>query len=393
MNRIKSGADIFFGNPGNWIKPGNRVAIVVNQTTVLSDYTFWPEILEERAGVKLVRAFSPEHGLWAAEQDQVSCDDEKSSEIGVPVTSLYGGTPDTLRPSEGSLGNIDAVIYDIQDIGSRYYTYIYTMAYVMQAAAEAGARFIVLDRPNPLGGETVEGPILEKGYESFVGMVAGLAVRHGMTSGELARYFHSHCGFGSEPEIIRCKGLDRGESAFDYNFPWVYPSPNMPTRDTAFVYPGMCLLEGTNISEGRGTTLPFEVFGAPFLDSFQLCETLNSYELPGAAFRPQKFIPTFHKFAGQTCAGAQVHITDRTVFKPFETGLAVIHTLKSLAPEYFGWRQKPYEFITDKPAIDLLYGSNRFRLAIDNGFQVKNILQDQATASEFFDKRQSCLLY
>ena len=393
MNIVKSGADIFFSDPGKWVKPGSRIAIVVNHTAVLGNYTFWPRVLEERAEVELVRVFSPEHGLWAAEQDQVGCEDERSSELGVPVTSLYGGTPDTLKPAAGTLVNIDAVLYDIQDIGSRYYTYIYTMAYVMQAAAEAGSRFIVLDRPNPLGGELVEGPPLEKGFESFVGMIEGLIVRHGMTSAELARYFHRRHGFGNEPEIVACENWDRKEYALDYNLPWVYPSPNMPNRGTALVYPGMCLLEGTNLSEGRGTTLPFEVFGAPFLDSFKLCDTLNAYELPGAAFRPQKFIPTFHKFAGETCSGAQLHVTDRNVFRPFETGLAVIHAVKALAPQSFCWRQQPYEFVYDKPAIDLLYGSDSFRLAIDRGMPFDEIMQSQQSDGEFCGRRDTCLIY
>ncbi len=346
---------------------GKRVGVVVNHTAVTRDYSFWPALLARRTGAGLEVIFTPEHGLWAEQQDQVASPATAESALGARVVSLYLADPSSLRPGTGEMASLDAVLFDIQDVGSRYYTYVYTLAYVMETAAEAGVKVIVLDRPNPLGGSLVEGPPLQPGFESFVGRFAGLPVRHGLSAGELAMWFHEAHGVGERPEVIAAKNWRRGDTAFGYECPWVLPSPNMPTADTALVYPGMCLLEGTLLSEGRGTTRPFEIFGAPWLDPFRTAGLLSSLELPGVRFRPQRFIPTFNKFAGELCGGCQLHVTDREKFRPFLTGAAVIWAASRLDDQKSGWLERAYEFVDKIPAIDLLFGSDRFRLALDEG--------------------------
>ena len=344
---------------------GKRVGAVVNHTAVTSDYEFWPWVLEQRTGAKLEIVFTPEHGLWGQEQDQVPVKTVTKGPRGVPIKSLYGSGPESLKPAPADLSGLDLVLYDIQDVGSRYYTYIYTLAYVMEAAAECETAVVILDRPNPLGGETVEGPALEPNFESFVGRFAGMPVRHGMTAAELALYFHAVQGVGEKPGVVPVAGWRRAMTAFDYPARWVSPSPNMPTPETALAYPGMCLLEGTTLSEGRGTTRPFEIFGAPYLESFALADELNRLKLPGAVFRPHCFIPTFADYQDRLCSGAQLHVTDRQSFCSLLTGAAVIRAASRLAPQVFGWLRRPYEFVRHIPAIDLLFGSDKFRKAVE----------------------------
>ncbi len=373
---VTCGADRLLGEKTfRALVKGKRVGAVVNHTAVTSDYTFWPSVLEARTGAKLEVIFTPEHGLWGQEQDQVPVEASAKSAWGVPVKSLYGSGAESLKPDPAELSGLDLVLFDIQDVGSRFYTYIYTMAYVMEAAGEAGVGVVILDRPNPLGGEKVEGPALEPGFESFVGRFAGMPVRHGMTAAELALYFHAEHGVGEKPEIMPIAGWRRRLTVFDYPAQWVSPSPNMPTPETALAYPGLCLLEGTNLSEGRGTTRPFEIFGAPYLDSFALADELNRLELPGVIFRPHCFIPTFADYTGQLCSGAQLHVTDRDAFRPFLTGAAVIWTVSRLAPQVFGWLRRPYEFVRHIPAIDLLFGSDKFRKAIEAGCSFEELTE------------------
>ncbi|MBN2289782.1 MAG: DUF1343 domain-containing protein [Candidatus Glassbacteria bacterium] len=392
-NQIITGADRLLGEDRcHALVAGKRAGVVVNQTAVTSDYTFWPSLLAS-IGADCRVIFSPEHGLWGAAQDQVACASESAGgPAGAPVVSLYGNGAESLKPRAGALSGLEVLVFDIQDIGSRYYTFIYTMAYCMEAAAEAAIPFVVLDRPNPLGGEAVEGPPLEPGFESFVGRFAGLPVRHGLTAGELAHYFHRSHGAGAEPLVVPVQGWTRDLTAFEYDAPWVAPSPNMPTPETALVYPGMCLLEGTNLSEGRGTTRPFETFGAPYLEPFALAGELNALGLPGVRFRPARFLPTFDKHRGLLCSGAQLHVTDRRAFRPFETGMAAIQTARRLAPQEFAWRPGAYEFVEDIPAIDLLFGSSEFRLLVESGAGAAEVIgafagrQDRFAAGrrEFF---------
>ncbi|MEA1996688.1 MAG: DUF1343 domain-containing protein [Gemmatimonadota bacterium] len=374
---------------------GKRVGVVVNQTAVMSgDYSFWPARLKELTGAVLEVVFSPEHGLWGAEQDQVPCTGDNDTSLGAPVVSLYGADPGSLKPDSELLSRLDLVLFDIQDVGSRYYTYIYTMAYVMEAAAAAGVEFAVLDRANPLGGERCEGPVLGEGFESFVGRFAGVPVRHGMTAGELALYFCSMHSVGATPTVVPVTGWKRSLTAFDYSAPWVGPSPNMPTPDTALVYPGMCLLEGTNLSEGRGTTRPFETFGAPYLDAFALAGELNAMGLPGVIFRPLRFIPFFSKHSGALCSGAHIHVTDRHAFCPVLTGAAVIYISHLLAPAHFAWLEGGYEFVTDIPAIDLLWGGDSFRILIEAGAAFDEIRTETGRGmKQWMLEREGFLLY
>jgi uncharacterized protein YbbC (DUF1343 family) len=372
MNRIKiqSGADRLL-DESQWRErlAGSRVGAVVNHTAVTGSYEFWPSLLAGRTGAGLELIFTPEHGLWGEQQDQVASPATAESELGARAVSLYLADPSSLRPDPSLMTGLDAVLFDIQDVGSRYYTYVYTLAFAMEAAAEAGVKVIVLDRPNPIGGTLVEGPLLNAGFESFVGRFAGLPARHGLSAGELALWFHKIHGIGQKPEVITAKNWRREDTAFNYDCPWVLPSPNMPTPVTALAYPGMCLLEGTILSEGRGTTRPFEIFGAPWLNPFDTARLLNSLELPGVRFRPQRFIPTFNKFERELCGGCQLHVTDREAFRPFITGAAVIWAAAKLDGEgsNFGWLERAYEFVEDIPAIDLLFGDSSFRLALDEG--------------------------
>jgi len=392
---VKCGADLLLSEEEfRSLVDGKRVGAVVNHTAVTGDYSFWPLLLPKLSGARLEVIFSPEHGLWGAQQDQVPCPGEAGGLLGAPVVSLYGKDHSSLRPAVENIRGLDVVLFDIQDVGSRYYTYVYTLAYVMEEAARAGVQVMVLDRPNPLGGAIVEGPVLKSGFESFVGRFAGLPVRHGMTVGELALYFSESHHVGRKPTVVPLKGWSRELTVFDYHAPWVSPSPNMPAPETALVYPGMCLLEGTNLSEGRGTTRPFEIFGAPWLDAFAISDFLNCLGLPGVRFRPHRFIPTFHKFQGQLCSGAQVHVTDCYAFRPFITGAAVIHAASRLVPQYFAWRTGGYEFVEHIPAIDLLFGADSFRLLIDSHAPFSDIIAVSSEGVDSFKKiRSEYLLY
>ncbi len=341
--------------------------------------------------MRLGALFGPEHGLSGEAQDLVGV--PGGSDSGLRVYSLYGDTFDSLKPTEEQLRGLDALVIDLQDVGSRYYTFQVTMLFCLEAAARFGLKAFVLDRPNPLGGEAVEGPALRPGYESFVG-IHPLATLHGLTVGELARLYRAERGIGGELEVIPCEGWRRDMDFDATGLPWVLPSPNMPTVDTAFVYPGQCLLEGTNLSEGRGTTRPFELCGGPGVDARQLCRRLQDEGWPGVAFRPAWFRPTFQKHAGRTCAGLQLHVTDRAAFRPVRTGLAVLAALRDLSGEAFAWRREPYEFVADKPAIDLLFGSDRERLALEAGKSAHEVCREwEAEEEAFRQRRRPYLLY
>jgi uncharacterized protein YbbC (DUF1343 family) len=284
-------------------------------------------------------------------------------------------------------------VIDLQDVGSRYYTFPTTMLYCLEAAAKIGLRCVVLDRPNPLGGETVEGPTLRPGFESFIG-AHPIAIRHGLTVGELARLYKSELRIDVELEIIACEGLRREMEWDATGLPWVLPSPNMPTVDTAFVYPGQCLIEGTNLSEGRGTTRPFEMCGAPGIDARRVCQRLNDEGLPGVVFRPAWFQPTFQKHAGERCGGVHLHVTDRKSFQPVRTGFTVLAALRDAAGDRFAWRTEEYEFVRNPIAIDLLFGSDRERRALASGQDWRDIVAEWAPEeAEFADRRRAYLLY
>jgi uncharacterized protein YbbC (DUF1343 family) len=354
------------------------------------------------SGVRPTRLFGPEHGVRGEAQDMIGVAGGRDSRTGIPVTSLYGSSLSSLAPTPEALADIDVLLVDLQDVGSRYYTFIWTMALCMQAAARAGVAVVVLDRPNPIGGTEVEGGEVSPESESFVGL-GSIPVRHGLTIGEVAQLVRAGLPWGAprfqtpldlDLTVIAMRGWKRNDFFESTELPWVFPSPNMPTVDTALVYPGQCLLEGTNVSEGRGTTRPFEVFGAPFIDGYALAEELSRESLAGVRFRPLSFRPTFHKFAGQICGGVQVHVTDRSLFRPYRTGVAVLRALKRLGGEAFRWRTEPYEFVSDRPAIDLLTGNSAIREGVDAQRPLDELVQTWSQAEQAFaQRRRACLLY
>jgi uncharacterized protein YbbC (DUF1343 family) len=326
-------------------------------------------------------------------QDLVGVRDTADLNAGLRVYSLYGDTFDSLKPTEEQLRGLDALVIDLQDVGSRYYTFQATMLLCLEAAAQLKIKTVVLDRPNPIGGDLIEGPLLKPGFESFVGLHP-LVTRHGMTIGELAFMYRAERKLGGELEVVPCEGWERRMNFEQTGLPWVFPSPNMPALETAFVYPGQCLLEGTNVSEGRGTTRPFELCGAPWIDAAKLCQRLNDESWPGIHFRPASFRPTFHKFAGQTCGGVQLHVTDRRAFRPVRTTVGLLAALRDLHGPAFTWRREPYEFVADRLAIDLLFGSDRERKALEAGAAAQDICQPWAEEEiAFVERLQQYLLY
>ncbi len=378
---------------------GRRVGLLCHPASVASDLTHILDRLLE-LGITPVRLFGPEHGIRGEAQDMVGVEGGKDPRSGLPEVSLYGDTFDSLIPSQASLSDLDVVLIDLQDVGSRYYTFIWTMALAMQAAAQAGVAVVVLDRPNPLGGALIEGG--DVFVESFVGL-GSVPVRHGLTPGEVALMVKAGLPWGgprfAQPldvdlQVVSMEGWRRQMAFEDTGLPWILPSPNMPTVDTAWVYPGMCLIEGTNVSEGRGCTRPFEIIGAPFVDSYALASALNEDALPGVRFRPLTFRPTFQKHATKPCGGVQLHVTSRQSFRPYATGVAVLRQLRRLGPQDFAWRTERYEFVDTHPAIDLLTGSAHVRQGIDAGASLSELVETWLQAEvAFADRRAPHLLY
>ncbi len=370
---------------------GLRVGLVCNPTAVDRRLRHAADVLSAAPGVRLAALFGPEHGVRGDIQYMSAVGDDRDPVTGLPVHSLYGSAPESLRPGRSQLAGLDALCFDVQDVGTRYYTYQATMMLCMEAAAAAGLRFVVLDRPDPIGGREVEGPALRPGFESFCGM-HDLAVRHGMTVGELAELFRAERGLDLDLEVVPCEGWRRRQGFHDTGLPWILPSPNMPTPETALVYPGMCLLEGTNLSEGRGTTRPFHLFGAPWLDARQLAHDLEAERLPGVRFRAAGFTPTWDKHAGRLCHGVELHVHDPEAFRPFRTGLACVAVARAQDPDRFAWRTDPYEFVSDVPAFDLLCGSDRERRAIEAGDGWKELARAFAGEERAFGKRRARFL-
>ena len=390
--RVRTGLDVWEQEQFRALR-GLRVGAIVNPTSVDGRFRHVADLLDSAPGVTLAALFGPEHGVRGEVQYMEAVDETRDPRTGVPMYSLYGSTVDSLRPRPEWLDGLDAVVFDIQDVGARYYTYVYTMALAMEACAKAGVRFVVLDRPNPLGGERVEGNLVEPGFRSFVGLYP-LPNRHGMTVGELARLLNAEERFGCDLAVVPCLGWSRKMRWADTGLAFVPPSPNMPTPDTAQVYPGMCLLEGTNLSEGRGTCRPFEQFGAPYLDAADIVSALERHRLPGLALRPVHFVPTWDKHRGAGCSGAFLHVTDPEVFASVRTGLAVVAEARKRGGREFQWRAEAYEFVTDLPAFDLLCGSARVRVAMEQGAEFEDVaaLLDGAEAA-FLERRRPHLLY
>jgi len=386
--RVQTGLDVLLSGALKEFK-GARVGILSHQASVNSRLRHVISLLHERK-IRITALFAPEHGLWGTAQDQIPIDSTDEPGLNVPIFSLYGNQR---APSAEMLQGIDVLLCDLQDVGSRYYTFIWTMALVMQACARHHKKFIVLDRPNPINGIQMEGPILDLNFASFVGLYP-VPVRHGLTIGEIALWLNDRFTLGADLEVVRMKGWKRRMFFEETGLPWVLPSPNMPTVDTAVVYPGGCLIEGTNMSEGRGTTRPFEIVGAPFVNPEQLAGFLNREELPGVTFRSCRFEPTFHKFQGQSCGGVQMHVQDRKLLKPFLTTLTLIQRCFDLYQPRFAWRSPPYEYETEKLPFDILCGTDMIRKTIESGRPVRDLEPEwQADVTAFTRERKPFLLY
>jgi len=388
---MRSGLEVLFDDPSRL--QGARVGVCVNHTAIDRARNHLLDRLSG-AGIPVRRIFTPEHGLHATAQDMVGVGGEDGP---AAVVSLYGTDAASLRPRADLLADLDVVLFDIQDIGTRYYTYQATLGYLMEVAAVVGTRVVVLDRPNPIDGLTVEGNVIRPGFESFVGATP-LAVRHGMTMGELATYFRDVVRIGAHVDVVRCEGWSREQYLDETDLPWVFPSPNMPTLETAILYPGMCLIEGTNLSEGRGTTRPFHLVGAPFLDAAgftRLCrQGALDNGIEGVAFRAATFEPRFQKFAGQVCSGVEITVTDRHALDAFLLGLVVIEAALRAAPDRFRWRTETYEFVDEPIAIDLLCGSAEARVGLESKIRPRDLIASWKEELEAWkERRAGCLLY
>lgn len=389
MTGVRTGLDrIADGDPDAIrLVAGRNVGLLAHAASVDRKLRPAAAVLRQ-AGARIRALFGPEHGFAGAAQDMVGVPSEDAP--AVPVHSLYGNDPADLSPNPRWLRDLDVVVIDLQDVGSRYYTYVWTAALTLKAAAGVGIEVLVLDRPNPLGGARVEGAPQRDGYFSFVGLYP-VAVRHGLTIAEILRWVCDHERIDREAlHIVPMDGWRRAMRWNDTGLPWVMPSPNMPTLDTAAVYPGGCVVEGTRLSEGRGTTRPFELWGAPNLDIGALLEL----DLHGAILRPVEFVPTFHKHAGRPCRGVQVHVTDPWVFRPYEAYLRMLAAALPHLPAEERWRSETYEFVSDRLAVDLLTGGPEFRSVVDEGNSLDDLLAEEARgAAAFEDARRSVWLY
>lgn len=390
---VLSGLDVFLNEEFRLIR-GKRVGVLCHQASVTRDFRHIIDVFAEihqEGLIELVALFGPQHGIWGHTQDNmVEWEGGLDARTGIPVHSLYGRHR---KPTPEMLADVDVLVVDLQDVGSRYYTFIWTLALCLEACEEAGVEVVVLDRPNPIGGERVEGCVLEESFRSFVGWHP-LPVRHGMTIGEIARYLQARYYPRCPLTIIPLEGWTRSMYYEETQLPWIPPSPNMPLVETAVVYPGTCLLEGTNLSEGRGTTRPFETLGAPWIDGWQLADALNGIGLAGVHFRPIMFQPTFHKYAGRRCGGVFIHVTDRRTFASFLSGLAILREVIRLYPDRFCWRSPPYEYEHEKLPFDILVGNDWIRPWLEAGRSLREIdARCQQQWRAFEPLRAKALLY
>ncbi len=385
--RVRLGLERILNEEKNILK-GKRVGLICNQASVDNLYRYSVDLFRMTEDINLQAIFSPQHGFYSDVQDNM-VESPHANYKGIPVFSLYS---ETREPTADMLECVDTVVFDLQDVGCRVYTFIYTMANAMIACRRFGKNFIVLDRPNPIG-DAIEGNLLERGFESFVGMYP-IPMRHGLTVGELATLFNEEFGIGCDLYVVKMEGWDRKRFYDEFEAPWVMPSPNMPTVDTATVFPGTVFFEGTQVSEGRGTTRPFEIIGAPYIDASRLADKMNAMNLPGVIFRPISFIPTFQKHANQSCGGVFLHVVDRNRFKPVITGIALLKTIRELYPEDFKWRNPPYEYVFDRNPFDVIAGTDRLRRMIESGAEITEIeawwREDE---QNFSDIRSKYLIY
>jgi uncharacterized protein YbbC (DUF1343 family) len=391
MPKAQTGLDVLLETPE--LIGGRGWALVANQAAVTADLDPARTALRAVDPGPLVRLFAPEHGLDCVAQDMEAVADVRDELTGCEVRSLYGSTADTLSPTPQDLDGVETMVVDLPDIGARYYTFAATMDWVMAACESAKVEVMVLDRPNPIGGVGREGGLVEEGFESFVSQLP-VPIRHGLTLGEIALLLQRERYPRLELTVIPCRGWRRQDWLDDTGLPWVLPSPNMPTVDTAGLYPGLCLVEATTLSEGRGTTRPFQLIGAPWINAEDLVARLRELELSGVAYRPARFRPEFGKHGSEVCAGVELHLTDRRVLEPVALGMHVLKTIHDLHPDDFTWRPEPYEFVGDVPALDILTGSPAARECIENGLDFDSLFDSwRESVAAFEDRLDGILLY
>jgi len=370
---------------------GARIGLICNQASVNHEYEHAADLFHQQAGIELKALFGPQHGIRGDVQDNmIETDHATDRKTGLPVYSLYS---ETREPTEAMLQDVDVLVFDMQDVGCRIYTFIYTMANCMRAARQFGKRVIVCDRPNPINGIQVAGNTLEPEFASFVGLFP-IPTRHGMTPGELALLFNKNFNIQCELDVVTMDGWNRDLWHDETDAPWVLPSPNMPTVDAATVFPGTVHFEGTQMSEGRGTTRPFELIGAPYIDPDQYADYLNALQFEGVRFRACAFQPTFQKHARVTCGGVQIHVTDRNVFEPVSVGVAMVKAAYDLYPNDFRWKEPPYEYVYDKNPFDVISGTDKIRKAFEQGIGLHELLSSwKQPLQEFHEIRRAHLLY
>jgi len=370
---------------------GARIGLICNQASVNHEYEHAADLFHQQAGIELKALFGPQHGIRGDVQDNmIETDHATDRKTGLPVYSLYS---ETREPTEAMLQDVDVLVFDMQDVGCRIYTFIYTMANCMRAARQFGKRVIVCDRPNPINGTQVAGNTLEPEFASFVGLFP-IPKRHGMTPGELALLFNKNFNIQCELDVVTMDGWNRDSWHDETDAPWVLPSPNMPTVDAATVFPGTVHFEGTQMSEGRGTTRPFELIGAPYIDPDQYADYLNALQFEGVRFRACAFQPTFQKHARVTCGGVQIHVTDRNVFEPVSVGVAMVKAAYDLYPNDFRWKEPPYEYVYDKNPFDVISGTDKIRKAFEQGIGLHELLSSwKQPLQEFHEIRRAHLLY
>jgi uncharacterized protein YbbC (DUF1343 family) len=388
--KIELGIERLIREPRRYLN-GHRIGLICNQASVDHTLQHSADLLMRVPGVELTALFGPQHGIRGEVQDNmIETEHAVDQATGLPVFSLYS---ETREPTDEMLDKIDAFVFDMQDVGCRIYTFVYTMANCMRAASRTGKKVIVCDRPNPITGQMVEGNVLESEFASFVGQFP-IPTRHGMTVGELARMFHEHFNVKCELEVVDMEGWEREHWMDETDAPWVMPSPNMPTVETATVFPGTVHVEGTQVSEGRGTTRPFELIGAPYINSDKLAEHLTNLQLPGVFFRPCGFRPTFQKHAEQICGGVQIHVTDRLSFRPVITGIAIVKAIHELYPNDFAWKLPPYEYEFDKNPFDVISGTDSLRAQIERGESIDDIVESwSGPFQNFMQVRKEFLNY
>ncbi|BBO86954.1 exo-beta-N-acetylmuramidase NamZ domain-containing protein [Desulfosarcina ovata] len=375
MVTVKTGLEVFLESPQSWVK-GQRLGLLCNPASVDFRLVHARHRIASAVPGQLTALYSPQHGFFAEKQDNmIESGDRLDPATGLPIFSLYG---ETRIPTPAMLDPIDTLLVDLQDVGTRVYTFIYTLSHCMEAARQLGKRIVVLDRPNPIGGR-MEGNLLKPECASFVGRYP-IPMRHGLTIGELALLFNTQFKIGCELEVVAMRGWNRNMTYEQTGLPWVAPSPNLPTPASTLVYPGQVLWEATNISEGRGTTQPFELFGAPFIEPDALLEKIDKEYRSGAALRPVAFEPTSNKWAGQLCQGFQIHVTDPEAYRPYTLSLAIYQAIFQMYEKCFGYKQPPYEYEYERLPMDLIIGDPEIRRAIENGVPLCTLAQAWSSA-------------